>query len=246
MGNSEKRSTARPGASVFCATGAAKRHKRPHNGYTMDDRRNPQPAAAAPPPDPAPTKVARLEQVVGECLAVNYGIRGELERLPGENLNFLVLLDGIKKYVFKIVDEHMPPVVVEMEFAAIEHAVRAGFQPRLPRVIANRYDGIETGINLGSGTGSGTGSGFGSGLGSKIGSTLDGSSAFVSCGFWLVACDSLVGFNSVTGCANASALRILSFTSGAMLFLGLLLRPTGILKPDSLKTAFMLDFEIST
>lgn len=114
----------------------------------MNDRRNPQPAAAAPPPDPVNTKVATLEQAVGECLAENYGIRGELERLPGENLNFLVSLDGIKKYVFKIVDEHMPPAVVEMEFAAIEHAVRAGFQPRLPRVIANRYDHIETGINV--------------------------------------------------------------------------------------------------
>lgn len=89
-----------------------------------------------------------LERIVAECLAANYGVPGKLERLPGENLNFLVTIDGIKKYVFKIVDEHMPSAVVEMEFAAIEHAVRAGFQPRLPKIIANKYGNIETGINL--------------------------------------------------------------------------------------------------
>jgi Ser/Thr protein kinase RdoA (MazF antagonist) len=89
-----------------------------------------------------------LEQTAAECLAANYGVSGQLERLPGENLNFLVAIDGIKKYVFKIVDEHMPPAVVEMEFAAIEHALRGGFQPRLPKIIENRYGNIETGIKL--------------------------------------------------------------------------------------------------
>lgn len=116
----------------------------------MNDCLKPHANSATPSPTSASAsgKASALEQAVGECLAANYGIRGEFARLPGENLNFLVMIDGSKKYVFKIVDEHMPPAVVEMEFAAIEHAVRAGFQPRLPRVIANRYGKIETGINL--------------------------------------------------------------------------------------------------
>jgi Ser/Thr protein kinase RdoA (MazF antagonist) len=114
----------------------------------MNDRRKRLPAAVPLSPDPAPAAVPTLEQLVGECLAANYGVRGQLERLPGENLNFLVLIDGIKQYVFKIVDEHMPPAVVELEFAAIEHAVRAGFPLRLPRVIGNRFGNIETGIDI--------------------------------------------------------------------------------------------------
>jgi Ser/Thr protein kinase RdoA (MazF antagonist) len=91
---------------------------------------------------------SRLLQSVTECLALNYGIEGELSRLPGENLNFLVATARGEKFVSKIVDEHMPPDVVEMEFAAIEYAAKAGFQPQLPRIIENKYGNIETGIKL--------------------------------------------------------------------------------------------------
>ena len=91
---------------------------------------------------------SRLLQSVTECLAVSYGIEGELSRLPGENLNFLVVTARGDKFVSKIVDEHMPPDVVEMEFAAIEYAVKAGFQPHLPRIIENKYGNIETGIKI--------------------------------------------------------------------------------------------------
>jgi hypothetical protein len=73
-----------------------------------------------------------IEQTVRECLATNYGLGGRLERLPGENLNFLVTEIGNKKHIFKIVDEHMPPDVVAMEFSAIEYAIQGGFRPRLP------------------------------------------------------------------------------------------------------------------
>ena len=94
-----------------------------------------------------------IEAAVLECLRDNYGLAGDLQRLPGENLNFLVSLpespgNGIEKYVFKIVDEHMPPEVVELEFAAITHAVAAGFGPRLPHIIENLDGQIETRIKL--------------------------------------------------------------------------------------------------
>jgi len=85
---------------------------------------------------------------VRDCLAEHYGIEGRLERLPGENLNFLVTDKRSRKYVLKIVDEHMPPDVVAMEHAAIEHAMRAGFTPRLPRIIETNSGDIETGIEL--------------------------------------------------------------------------------------------------
>lgn len=108
------------------------------------------------PAAPAPEQVAKeaaeqaaaIEEAARQCLAANYGIAGELTRLPGENLNFLVTTAGNRKYVFKIVDEHMPATVVELEFAAIAHARKAGFGPRMPGIVQNRYRKIETGINL--------------------------------------------------------------------------------------------------
>jgi Ser/Thr protein kinase RdoA (MazF antagonist) len=90
----------------------------------------------------------KLLNTVTESLAKNYGIEGRLARLPGENLNFLVTDKDGTKHVFKIVDEHMPPDVVAMEYAAMEYAVAAGFEPHLPRIKENRLGNIESGINI--------------------------------------------------------------------------------------------------
>lgn len=87
-------------------------------------------------------------QTVLQTLAEHYGLAGTLRRLPGENLNYLLLDERKEKHVIKIVDEHQPPDVVAMEFAVIEHAVAAGFAPRLPRIKANKYGNIETRIKI--------------------------------------------------------------------------------------------------
>jgi len=89
-----------------------------------------------------------LLRIVAENLAANYGIAGSLERLAGENLNFLVTDADGAKHVFKIVDEHTPPIAVQMENAAIEYALAAGFEPRLPRILENKYGNIESGIKI--------------------------------------------------------------------------------------------------
>jgi len=90
----------------------------------------------------------KLLKSVRDCLSENYRIDGQLSRLPGENLNFLVQERDGTKHVLKIVDEHMPPDAVELENAVIEHAVAAGFGPRLPQIIKNIYGNIETRINI--------------------------------------------------------------------------------------------------
>ena len=90
----------------------------------------------------------KLLNIVTESLAGNYGIEGCLARLPGENLNFLVTDKDGKKHVLKIVDEHMPSEVVAMEYAAMEYAVAAGFEPHLPRIKENKFGNIESGINI--------------------------------------------------------------------------------------------------
>jgi Ser/Thr protein kinase RdoA (MazF antagonist) len=88
------------------------------------------------------------ELTVAASLAEHYGIEGVLRRLPGENLNYLVETGTGQRYVAKIVDDDMPPEVVEMEFKAIEHAESVGFPLQLPRILKNRQGNIETGIKL--------------------------------------------------------------------------------------------------
>jgi len=88
------------------------------------------------------------ENQVLECVDEYYGISGTLQRLPGENLNYLLSTAREVPYVVKIVGDEMPPAVVEMEFEAMEYAISAGFSLELPRILKNNYGKIETGINI--------------------------------------------------------------------------------------------------
>ena len=89
-----------------------------------------------------------IEITVLKCLSDNYGISGSLERLSGENLNYLLsTLEG-ERFVVKIVDDDMPPEVSEMEFEASEYARSAGFTLKLPRIVQNINTNIETGIKI--------------------------------------------------------------------------------------------------
>ena len=90
----------------------------------------------------------QVESTVLDCLRENYSLEGRLSRLGGENLNYLVQTPSGERYVFKIVDEDMPPEVVAMEFRAIEHAISSGIQMDFPKIIRNLNGRIETGIEL--------------------------------------------------------------------------------------------------
>ena len=89
-----------------------------------------------------------IEISVLECLAKRYGINGSLQRLSGENLNYLLSTGKGERYVVKIVDDEIPPEVVEMEFEALEYAVSAGFPLQLPRIIQNNHKKYNTGIKI--------------------------------------------------------------------------------------------------
>jgi len=89
-----------------------------------------------------------IEKTVLQCLEDAYCLRGSLERLAGENLNYLLSTERGTRYVVKVVDQDMPSEVVELEFAATEYAISAGFAVKLPEIIQNKYGNIETGINL--------------------------------------------------------------------------------------------------
>jgi Ser/Thr protein kinase RdoA (MazF antagonist) len=91
---------------------------------------------------------AELERCVLECLATEYGIGGELERLGGENINFKVTTADGGRFVFKILDASVPTAVIDMEFRAIEHALAANIPLDLPKIIQNKTGNIYTGINI--------------------------------------------------------------------------------------------------
>lgn len=82
------------------------------------------------------------------CLRSHYEIEGSLSRLGGENINYLVTAIEGKRYVLKIVDEHMPSEVVAMENAAVEHAISKGFRLSLPHIIKNNHNKLESGIEI--------------------------------------------------------------------------------------------------
>lgn len=89
-----------------------------------------------------------IENTVLECLREHYQITGTLVRLSGENLNYLLTTDEGEFFAVKIVDEDMPPEVVEMELESINHAIQTGFSLDLPRIVPNKYKNIETGIQI--------------------------------------------------------------------------------------------------
>lgn len=89
-----------------------------------------------------------VEKCVLDCLATHYGLSGSLTRLSGENLNYLLLTGEGERFVIKIVDDDMPPEVVEMEFEAMEFAVSAGFSLEMPRILKNLNKNIETRITI--------------------------------------------------------------------------------------------------
>ena len=89
---------------------------------------------------------AAVEKTVLQCLSENYGLSGTLKRLSGENLNYLLSLKNGSRFVVKIVDEDMPPAVVEMEFQALKYANSSNFSLQLPKIRENKQENIETGI----------------------------------------------------------------------------------------------------
>ena len=89
-----------------------------------------------------------VEKAIHVCLAENYGIEGSLQRLPGENLNYLATTKNEEKFVLKIVDDHTPQEVVEMETELLEHAKSAGFSLELPYIHKNYRGSTETRIKV--------------------------------------------------------------------------------------------------
>ena len=89
-----------------------------------------------------------IEQAISEHLFRYYGVKGNLQRLAGQNLNYLVTAEDGERFVAKIVGEDEPRGVSDMEFALLEHARKAGFSLDLPSIIKTYNKKYETGISI--------------------------------------------------------------------------------------------------
>jgi Ser/Thr protein kinase RdoA (MazF antagonist) len=84
------------------------------------------------------------EQAVRTVLAEAYGIEARLDRLAGENLNYLVTATSGRQYVAKIAGDQQPPVFVALENAALQHAAETGLPFDLPQIQENKFGNLET------------------------------------------------------------------------------------------------------
>lgn len=95
-----------------------------------------------------PANPSPLEQAVLENLARHYGLAGSLERLAGENLNFLLTTKDEQKFVCKIVEENSQETAAEVEHALLSAARSGGFTADLPYIRKTNTEKYETGINI--------------------------------------------------------------------------------------------------
>ncbi|MDT8321649.1 MAG: phosphotransferase [Xanthomonadales bacterium] len=89
---------------------------------------------------------AAVLRATRNCLKSNYGITGDLKRLPGENLNYLVTTGAGRQYVAKLVDEDMPSDIISLAAEVIGHALGKVAELELPKILENKNGNIETRI----------------------------------------------------------------------------------------------------
>ena len=76
-----------------------------------------------------------FEQQVRRLLLDEYGLSGELARLPGENLNYLVNASSGRRYVLKIASDERGNEIIDMEHRATEHAALANIGLKVPQTV---------------------------------------------------------------------------------------------------------------
>lgn len=94
---------------------------------------------------------AVAEDVAGklrDAIREAYGIDADLSRLPGENLNFLVITEEGCRFVAKIAGDQQPPEFVALERAALEHATAVNPGLKLPLIRENKFGHYETLISV--------------------------------------------------------------------------------------------------
>jgi len=91
-----------------------------------------------------PEKDRQVAASVQQCLRDSYDLDAVLTRLPGENLNYLAVVENGEKYVVKIAADDQSEAFVEMEFLALEMAGRELSELALPKIQENKFGYIES------------------------------------------------------------------------------------------------------
>jgi len=78
------------------------------------------------------------EAMARDLLASEYGLAGNLTRLPGENLNYLVAAPPGERYVLKIAPPERDSAVIDMEYRAVRHAAERCSDIHLPGTVLTR------------------------------------------------------------------------------------------------------------
>jgi len=91
----------------------------------------------------------RVVASIRKCLVSDYGISGDLVRLPGENMNFLSCDSSGVKRVVKVAAEDQSPAFVEMEFRVLRHASQCLEGVHLPQIVENKFGNAESLFNTG-------------------------------------------------------------------------------------------------
>lgn len=99
---------------------------------------------------PGSSQDSVMQNQVRRLLKDEYGVNGNLARLPGENLNYLVRSIG-KNYVLKIASQERSNTVIDMEHKATEYAVDSGIGIQVPRTVMTRKDTIVSELSVSPG-----------------------------------------------------------------------------------------------
>ena len=76
-----------------------------------------------------------FEQRVRQLLTDKYGLSGQLTRLPGENLNYLINESSGYRYVLKIASDERSNEIIDMEHRAAEHVALAKVGLKVPQTV---------------------------------------------------------------------------------------------------------------
>lgn len=82
-------------------------------------------------------------QTIGQFLDISYDIKGDIQRLAGENENYLVTASDGEKYVLKLADNGTTAGMIEIEHLAVERLMAAGLTVRLPQVLETRTGDVQ-------------------------------------------------------------------------------------------------------
>ena len=90
------------------------------------------------------------EERARQLLAAEYGLDGELVRLPGENLNYLVTASGQRRYVLKVASAERDNAMLDMEYRAVEFIAERSTSLRVPRSVLTRCGNVVAQLNRGA------------------------------------------------------------------------------------------------